>query len=70
MQPFDPLTSVAFEQQAHAGAVEERQVAEAEQLAQSDHLFIERLGAVDVGDGERDLTDLAEVEHHAQSYLP
>src|SRR5262245_11158502 len=46
------------EQQADTGTVEEREVAEAEQLAQSENLSIERFRTVDVGHRQGDLTDV------------
>jgi hypothetical protein len=58
-----------FDQEPHAGAVEEGQVAEPEKLPQADNLFIERLGAIDVARRERDLSDLADVEQHGASPL-
>jgi hypothetical protein len=58
-----------LKQQAHAGAVEERQVAEPVELPQPDHVLIERLGAIDIDDGERDLADVTEIEEHGGTSL-
>src|SRR5688572_29413882 len=48
------------EQEPHAGAVEERQIAKAVEFPQAYNFLIEGLGAIDVARRQRDLTDLAE----------
>ncbi len=53
-----------FGEQTHAGAVEERQVAEAVELPEPDDLPIEGLGPVDVGHGQGDVADMAEIKEH------
>lgn len=53
-----------FKHEPDAGAVEERQIAESKQLAKAENLVVERLRTVDVRDGERNLTNLRQVEVH------
>src|SRR5580700_11946231 len=53
-----------FQQQTDAGAIEKGQRAKAIKLPQSEHRLVERFGAVDVADWERDLADLVEIEQH------
>ena len=67
MQPVWVTVSgwlVFFEQQPDAGAIEERQIAEAIELSQSEDFFIKRLGPIDVDNRQRDLADLADIEQH------
>src|SRR5262245_50664311 len=54
------------EEQADAGAVEEREVAETEELTQTDHPLVEGFRAVGIDDRQSDLADLAKVEQHAE----
>src|SRR5262245_45548098 len=49
------------EEQAHAGTVEEREIAETVELTQTDHPFVEGFRAVGIDDRQSDLADLAEV---------
>ena len=51
-----------FEQQAHAGTIEERQVAVAVEVPQPEHIAVERLSPVDIRNRQRDLPDAAEGE--------
>ena len=53
-----------LQQEPHARAIEEREIAETVELPQAHDLLIEGFRAVDVADRQRDLADLAEVEQH------
>src|SRR6266436_1979084 len=53
-----------FEQQTYSRTVKERQVAEPIQLPQPDHVLIERFSTINIGDRERYLADVIEVECH------
>src|SRR5262245_22262073 len=52
------------EEQPHACTVEEREVAEAVELTQTNHLLVEGFRAIGIDDRQSDLADLAEVEQH------
>src|SRR5262245_14158395 len=54
------------EEQAHAGTVEEREVAETVELTQPDHPLVEGFRAIGIDDRQSDLADLAEVEQHVE----
>src|SRR5262249_23013253 len=54
------------EEQAHAGTVEEREVAETVELTQADHLLVKSFRAIGIDDRQSDLADLAEVEQHVE----
>jgi hypothetical protein len=51
-----------LQQQPHPGAVQKAEIAEAEQFRQAKHGLIKLLGAVDIGDAEGNLADMAEIE--------
>src|SRR5262245_24496469 len=54
------------EEQAHAGTVEEREVAETVEPTQADHLLVKGFRAIGIDDRQSDLADLAEVEQHVE----
>jgi hypothetical protein len=53
-----------LQQQPQPGAVQKAEIAEAEQFRQAKHGLIKLLGAVDIGDAEGNLADMAEIEAH------
>jgi len=55
--------AVALQHQAHAGAIEKHQVAEAEQLRQAQLVAIELLRAVGIRDRQGDLPQRGELDH-------
>src|SRR5438270_276270 len=56
-------TARLFQQQPDAGAIEERQVAEAIEFRQAENIRIERLRTIDIADRQRDLSDVP-IEKH------